>query len=39
VPPGDVEIHSELNDVPQPGYRGIKTTLIKTAESEARSLP
>src|ERR1051326_7998704 len=28
VPPGDVEIHSELNDVPQPGYRGIKTTLI-----------
>jgi FHA domain len=28
VPPGDVEIHSELNDVPQPGYRGVKTTLI-----------
>ena len=28
VPPGDVEIHSELNDVPQPGYRGTKTTLI-----------
>src|SRR5579871_5892091 len=28
VPPGDVEIHSELNDVAQPGYRGIKTTLI-----------
>jgi len=28
VPAGDVEIHSELNDVPQPGYRGIKTTLI-----------
>lgn len=28
VPPGDVEIHSELNDRPQPGYRGIKTTLI-----------
>jgi len=28
VPPGDVEIHSELNDVPQPGYRGAKTTLI-----------
>jgi len=25
VPAGDVEIHSELNDVPQPGYRGIKT--------------
>ena len=28
VPPGDVEIHSELNDVAQPGYRGVKTTLI-----------
>jgi hypothetical protein len=28
VPPGDVEIHSELNDVVQPGYRGAKTTLI-----------
>jgi hypothetical protein len=29
VPPGDVEIHSELNDVAQPGYRGAKTTLIE----------
>ncbi len=28
VPPGDVEIHSELNDTSQPGYRGAKTTLI-----------
>ena len=28
VPPGDVEIHSELNDTPQPGYRGTKTTLL-----------
>jgi hypothetical protein len=28
VPPGDVEIHSELNDTQQPGYRGVKTTLI-----------
>lgn len=28
IPPGDVEIHSELNDMPQPGYRGVKTTLI-----------
>jgi hypothetical protein len=38
VPPGDVEIHSELNDVPQPGYRGIKTTLIEREPSvtEAR---
>jgi hypothetical protein len=28
VPPGDVEIHSELNDVSQPGYRGVRTTLL-----------
>ena len=28
VPAGDIEIHSELNDIAQPGYRGIKTTLI-----------
>ena len=28
VPPGDVEIHSELNEVKQPGYRGAKTTLL-----------
>ncbi|HJT88900.1 MAG TPA: FHA domain-containing protein [Bryobacteraceae bacterium] len=28
VPQGDVEIHSELNDAPQPGYRGAKTTLL-----------
>ena len=28
VPPGDVEIHSELAEVAQPGYRGTKTTLI-----------
>jgi hypothetical protein len=33
VPPGDVEIHSELNDVAQPGYRGAKTTLIDRAPS------
>jgi hypothetical protein len=33
VPPGDVEIHSELNDIPQPGYRGTKTTLIDRAPS------
>jgi hypothetical protein len=38
VPPGDVEIHSELNDVPQPGYRGVKTSLIdrETSITEAR---
>jgi hypothetical protein len=28
VPPGDVEIHSELNETAEPGYRGTKTTLI-----------
>ncbi|MBZ5586157.1 MAG: FHA domain-containing protein [Acidobacteriia bacterium] len=28
VPQGDVEIHSALNDSPQPGYRGVKTTLL-----------
>lgn len=33
VPPGDVEIHSELNDLAQPGYRGAKTTLIERETS------
>ena len=28
VPQGDVEIHSELNETPQPGYHGTKTTLL-----------
>jgi hypothetical protein len=28
VPPGDVEIHSELNESAQPTHRGVKTTLI-----------
>jgi hypothetical protein len=28
VPPGDVEIHSELAEGAPPGYRGTKTTLI-----------
>ncbi len=28
VPPGDVEIHSELNEAAAPGYRGTRTTLI-----------
>ena len=27
VPSGNVEIHSELAEVAQPGYRGVKTTL------------
>jgi len=37
VPAGDVEIHSELNDVPQPGYRGVKTTLIDRETSVTSS--
>jgi hypothetical protein len=28
VPSGDVEIHSELNETAEPGYRGTKTTLM-----------
>lgn len=28
VPLGDIEIHSELNETPQPGYHGAKTTLL-----------
>jgi hypothetical protein len=28
VPQGDVEIHSELNETAEPGYRGTKTTLL-----------
>jgi hypothetical protein len=28
VPIGDVEIHSELNETAQPGFRGTKTTLM-----------
>jgi hypothetical protein len=33
VPHGDVEIHSELNEAVQPGYRGTKTTLLGRAPS------
>ncbi|MBV9081173.1 MAG: FHA domain-containing protein [Acidobacteriaceae bacterium] len=29
VPRGDVEIHSELSETPEPGYRGTKTTLLE----------
>ena len=28
VPVGDVEIHSELNEAPQAGFRGARTTLL-----------
>jgi hypothetical protein len=37
VPPGDVEIHSELNDTDQPGYRGAKTTLMERTPSVTSS--
>jgi hypothetical protein len=33
VPLGDVEIHSELNETPQPGYHGTKTTLMEREPS------
>jgi len=33
VPSGDVEIHSELNETSEPGYRGTKTTLIEREPS------
>jgi hypothetical protein len=33
VPVGDVEIHSELNETPQPGYHGTKTTLLNREPS------
>jgi hypothetical protein len=33
VPSGDVEIHSELNEAPQPGFQGTKTTLMEREPS------
>src|SRR6266550_658987 len=48
VPAGDVEIHSELNEVAQPGYVGARTTLMnrepsvsghKTTSPRAESRP
>ena len=39
VPQGDVEIHSELNELPQPGYRGTKTTLIGREPSVTAERP
>ena len=38
VPVGDVEIHSELNEMPQPGYHGTKTTLLDREPSVGGSL-
>ena len=37
VPLGDVEIHSELNETPQPGYHGTKTTLLDREPSVGTS--
>jgi hypothetical protein len=39
VPPGDVEIHSELNDLGQPGYQGAKTTLMDREPSVTSARP
>ena len=36
VPRSDVEIHSELNEIVQPGYRGTKTTLMEREPSATR---
>ena len=33
VPFGDIEIHSELNETAEPGFRGTKTTLINREPS------
>jgi hypothetical protein len=33
IPPGDIEIHSELNETEQPGYQGAKTTLLNREPS------
>jgi hypothetical protein len=33
VPPGDIEIHSELSETPKPGFQGTKTTLIEREPS------
>ncbi|MBV9405589.1 MAG: FHA domain-containing protein [Acidobacteriaceae bacterium] len=33
VPNGDVEIHSELNETAEPGFRGTKTTLMEREPS------
>jgi hypothetical protein len=39
VPEGDVEIHSELSEVVQPGYRGTKTTLMEREPTANATLP
>lgn len=37
IPRGDVEIHSELNEIAQPGFRGTKTTLMDREPSVTAS--
>jgi hypothetical protein len=39
VPLGDVEIHSELNETAQPGFRGTKTTLMDREPSVTSPRP
>ena len=39
VPRGDVEIHSELNETAEPGYRGTKTTLLERSPTAAVQRP
>lgn len=39
VPAGDVEIHSELNESPQPGFQGTKTTLMGREPSVTGARP
>jgi hypothetical protein len=39
IPLGDVEIHSELNETAQPGYRGMKTTLLDREPSVTMARP
>jgi len=39
VPLGDIEIHSELNETAQPGFRGTKTTLMDREPSVTAPRP
>ncbi len=39
VPPGDIEIHSELNETSEPGFRGTRTTLIDREPSVTSQRP
>jgi hypothetical protein len=39
VPDGDVEIHSQLNEIEQPGFRGTKTTLTDREPSVTAQRP